>query len=161
MKWLYLIALVLLISPCSAYGTTGVNVTSDTTVVSSNFLDIYIWALILIVGIFFLVLSNLTSKETGAPIWALLSPFFLFSAAYFSSMLQRVEVIMCFNSNTGQYEILIENFIYHLDWIAVGLFGILFIFSFINMWYILTKKPLERTKRSDLYGDRTSSDTEE
>lgn len=160
MKWLYLIALVLLIAPCSAYGTYGVNVTSDTTVVSSSFLDIYIWALILVIGIFFLVLSNITTKDTGAPLWALLSPFFLFAAAYFSSMLQRVEVIMCFNSNTGRYEILIENLVYHLDWIAIGLFGVLFIFSFINMWYVLTKNPVEKPNRKEIYGNGEDSSRE-
>lgn len=148
MKWVHLIALLLLIVPC---GASSVNVTVNTSVMDSNYLDVGIWIVILLLGIFFFVLSNLTTKDTGAPLWALIAPFFTFAAMYFSTMLQYVQVTTYYDSGIDTYRSVTEHFIYHLDWIGVGLLGVLFIFSFINTWYILSKSPVEKPQRDEVF----------
>lgn len=154
MKLVYLIALMLLIVPC---GASSVDVTVNTSVINSNYLEIGIWIIILLLGVFFLVASNITTKETGAPLWALIAPFFTFAAAYFSTMLQYIQVTTYYDSTADTYRVVTEHFIYHLDWMATGLLGLLFVFSFVNMWYILTKKPIERPTRNEMFGSGEST----
>ena len=153
-----LIAILLLVGTCSAY--SSVNVTADTTVVNSPYLEVGIWVIIVGLGVFFFVLSNITTKETGAPIWALLAPFFTFASAYFSTKLQYIMATTYYDTSANTYRVITEHFVYHLDWIATCLLGILFIFSFINMWYILTKAPVERPNRKEIYGSGENNNRE-
>jgi len=158
MKWLRLIALLLLIIPCSAY--SSINVTVDTNVVNSPYLDVWIWVIIVVLGIFFLVLSNLTTKDTGAPLWAIIAPFFTFASAYFSTKLQYINSEIFYDASTNTYRVITEHFVYHLDWIAIGLLGAVFILSFINMWFILTKKPVEKPQRQEILGNGEDNNRE-
>jgi hypothetical protein len=153
------ILLAMLCTPCFAI-SSNVNVSADTTVVNATGLDIGLWYFITIIGIALFVLSHVTPVES-APIWAILSPFFTFASMYFSTQLQYTYVTTYFDSTTSFYYTALQTFTYHMDWAAVGVLGVMFVFSFLNMWYILTRNPVERPgknlNRSGMYDNNTQN----
>lgn len=158
MKKTYGILLILLVtfllSPVSAYTAQAtpptVYSTVDTTIVNSPYLDVNIWILILLLGVLFFIMSRTPYFDNGTrAVWALLCPFFTLGAAYFSSMLQYTSTTTFYNQTANTVQVISEHFIYHLDWLAVGLLGILFIFSFINAWAVLMEKPVEKPTKEE------------
>lgn len=143
---------ILLIQTVSA---ASVNASVDTNVIDSTFLDVDIWVLITVSGWALFVLSQLTTRDTGNAIWACLCPFFTFASAWFSVFLQRTQVDISYDSVNDVYNVLSEHFIFHLDWLAVGLFGIIFIFSVLNWIHVIFVKregKKEFASREDVYG---------
>jgi hypothetical protein len=149
--FLFSLAIAIFIPVVSA----TVNTSVDTNVIDSTYLDVDIWMLLTVCGWVLFAVSQLTTRQTGNAIWASLCPFFTFASAWFSVFLQRTHVEIFYDSTTGVYNVLSEHFIFHLDWIAVGLFGIIFIFSAINWMHIIFAKregTKEVASREDIYG---------
>ncbi len=152
MKLIGIIFLLALIIPVTS---ATVNATVDTNVIDSTYLDVDIWMLITVAGWLLFALSQLTTRQTGNAIWASLCPFFTFASAWFSVFLQRTQIEINYDSTSGVYNVLSEHFVYHLDWLAVGIFGIIFIFSAINWMHVVFAKregTKEVTSREDIYG---------
>jgi len=152
MKLIGIIFLLALIIPVAS---ATVNATVDTNVIDSTYLDVDIWMLITVAGWLLFALSQLTTRQTGNAIWASLCPFFTFASAWFSVFLQRTQIEINYDSTSGVYNVLSEHFVYHLDWLAVGVFGIIFIFSAINWMHVVFAKregTKEITSREDIYG---------
>lgn len=144
-----LLGFVLLIGTvCASSNTT--NVTVDTTVINTPYLDVTIWILMLLLGIMFLVLSHIPSMDRSSAIWAVLAPFFTFTATFFSRTLQYTNTEIFYDS--GTYKVVTEYSIYHLDWLAVGVLGVLFLFSFINVFYVASRKPITKPQAKEVYG---------
>jgi len=129
-KLLFIISLILMVGISSA-----ANITVDTTVVNSTYLNVEIWMMIFIIGLACMFLSHIPGWDKSNPIWACLSPFFTFAAAWFSTSLQYVNTIILSDDS-----IILEHYIYHLDWMAIGLLGVVFIFSCLNVAYVLSGK---------------------
>ena len=154
--FLLLILLIILVGTVSAVNT-NVSVTVDTTVVNSPYLDVNVWELILLLGLVTMFLSHIPGWDKTNPIWACLSPFFTFTALWFSNSIQYVHVNDYYNNATGNYNIVLEHFIYHLDWIAVGLLGVVFVFSCINVAYVLSGKSITKPSRDEIYTPENSN----
>jgi hypothetical protein len=150
-----LIGIVFLLALIIPVASATVNATVDTNVIDSTYLDVDIWMLITVAGWLLFALSQLTTRQTGNAIWASLCPFFTFASAWFSVFLQRTQIEINYDSTSGVYNVLSEHFVYHLDWLAVGVFGIIFIFSAINWMHVVFAKregAKEVTSREDIYG---------
>jgi len=153
MKLIPLLLLSILLIPIVS--AASVNTSVDTNVIDSTFLDVDIWVLITVSGWALFVLSQLTTRDTGNAIWACLCPFFTFASAWFSVFLQRTQVDISYDSVNGVYNVLSEHFVFHLDWLAVGLFGIIFIFSVLNWIHVIFVKregKKEFASKEDIYG---------
>lgn len=153
MRLVFILLSMMILFPTIVSGS--VNASVDTNVIDSTFLDVDIWVLITVSGWALFVLSQLTTRDTGNAIWACLCPFFTFASAWFSVFLQRTQVDISYNSVNGVYNILSEHFVFHLDWLAVGLFGIIFIFSVLNLIHVIFVKregKKEIASREDIYG---------
>jgi hypothetical protein len=146
---LLLFLLILLVCNVSA-ANANVSVMVDTTIVNSTFLDVNIWMLILIIGLVCMFLSHIPGWDKSNPIWACLSPFFTFAAAWFSTSLQYTYT-NAFNLGDGTYGMILEHNIYHLDWIATGLLGIVFIFSCLNVAYVLSGRSIQKPNRDEIH----------
>jgi len=152
-KPLFLIPLLLLIQSVSAVPT---NATISTTIIDTQYLDLEIWMLIVLLGFGFLILSNVRAEwNSNAPLWALISPFFLFPAAYFTLQIQTMSYIASMDSS-GVIHMVIQQTVYHPEWLAIVL-GIMFILSVINLFYILTRKAVVKPTRKEL---DTGADTD-
>ncbi len=150
-----LIGILLLFALIIPIASASVNASVDTNVIDSTYLDVDIWMLITVAGWILFAMSQLTTRQTGNAIWASLCPFFTFASAWFSVFLQRTQIEINYDSTSGVYNVLSEHFVYHLDWLAVGIFGIIFIFSAINWMHVVFAKregTKEVTSREDIYG---------
>jgi len=131
------------------------NTTITTTIINTQYLDLTIWILIVLLGFGFLILSNIhASWNANAALWALISPFFLFPAAYFSLQIQTMSYVPTLDAD-GAIHVAIQQTVYHPEWLALVL-AIMFILSVINLFYILTRKAVEKPSRKEL---DTGSDT--
>jgi hypothetical protein len=146
---LFIVVLGLLVGIAGA-ANANVSVAVDTTVVNSTFLDVNIWMLILVIGLITMFLSHIPNWDKTNPIWACLSPFFTFTALWFSTSLQYTYT-NAFNLGGGTYGMILEHNIYHLDWIAVGLLGVVFIFSCLNVAYVLSGRSVQKPSRDEIY----------
>ena len=147
-----IIAWLLFILPVSA---ATANSTIVTTIIDTPYLDYSIWLLILLLGLGFLILSNIAQPNQGSALWALIAPFFLWSAAYFSLMIQTMSYVPTIGTD-GLVYITIQQTVYHPEWLALVL-GIISILSTINVFYILTKKAIQKPTRAEL---ETTTDTD-
>ena len=153
-KLILLAALVLaLVQPVFA----GIdNTTISTTIINTQYLDLTIWILIVLLGFGFLILSNIqTEWNKNAALWAIIAPFFLFPAAYFSLQIQTMSYVPTVDSD-GVIHVAIQQTVYHPEWLALVL-GIMFILSVINIFYILTRKAVVKPSRKEL---DTGADTD-
>jgi hypothetical protein len=141
-KILSLLFLLLIISPVIAVDSV------KTSIVSTPYIDISIWYFITIMGLLLMFVSNITSKEQNAPLWALLAIFFTFPSAYFANMLSRTTIAQS-TASDGTVSVAIQQTVFHPEWLNVIL-GIVFVLSFINVWYIWTKKPIEKPTRQEI-----------
>jgi len=151
MKNQYLVIPVLLWI-ISAVSATLENTTMQTTIVDSPYLDINIWMLITLLGLGFMILSNFAKPEQNSALWAIIAPFFLGASAYFTLQLQYMAFVPVADSS-NQVHIFGEIVVFHPIWFALVM-GIVFIFSCINLFYILTKKPIEKPGREEIYGGK-------
>jgi hypothetical protein len=143
-KQIVLISLLLfLVLPASALTSIS------TSVIETSYLSLDIWIWLVLFGFGFMILSNMTTPEQNNVLWALIAPFFMFPAAYFASMLQEVTKVSNFNTTSNMTDFSISISVYHIDWLAY-LLGLMFIFSFINVLYIATKKPIEKPTQNEL-----------
>lgn len=125
------------------------NTTITTTIINTQYLDLTIWILIVLLGFGFLILSNIrASWNANAALWALISPFFLFPAAYFSLQIQTMSYVPTLDAS-GAIHVAIQQTVYHPEWLALVL-AIMFILSVINLFYILTRKAVEKPSRKEL-----------
>lgn len=146
-KLILLVALVLaLIQPVFA----GIdNTTITTTIIDTQYLDLTIWILIVLLGFGFLILSNIRAEwNKNAALWAIISPFFLFPSAYFALQIQTMSYVPTVDG-AGEVHVAIQQTVYHPEWLALVI-AIMFIFSVINIFYILTRKPVEKPTRKEL-----------
>ena len=134
--------LALLVSPALA---DIQNASISTTIIDTPYLDFNIWLLITLLGLGLLILSNITSKEQNSALWAVLCPFFTFPAMRFALMIQTMSYVP-FVDSSNVVHISIQQTVFHPEWLAFIL-GVVFIISLVNIWYILTKKPVERQER--------------
>ena len=156
MKSKHLLLLLILLACITFASAAEVNVTVDTPVVNTPYISEGLWIMITLLGLGFMILANITVKNTGAAIWALISPFFMIASAYFASNIEHVEVTTVYDSATGTFNVLSQHFVYHVDWFA-QIMGIMFVLSFINMWYIwLVRIPaITAAKKEDVMGTRS------
>lgn len=140
-QFLFIISLILIVGISSA-----ANITVDTTVVNSTYLDAGIWMLIFIIGLICMFLSHIPGWDKSNPIWACLAPFFTFAAAWFSTSLQYTNTILLSDDS-----VILEHYIYHLDWMAIGLLGVVFIFSCLNVVYVLSGRSVQKSTRDEIY----------
>jgi len=126
--------------------SSAANITVDTTVVNSTYLNVEIWMMIFVIGLACMFLSHIPGWDKSNPIWACLSPFFTFATAWFSTSLQYTNTILL-SDNT----IILEHYIYHLDWMATGLLGVVFIFSCLNVAYVLSGRSIQKADRDEIY----------
>ena len=134
----FLILILLMVGNVSA-------VTVDTTIVNSTYLDVTIWMMILLLGLICMFLSHIPNWDKTNPIWACLSPFFTFAALWFSTSLQYTNAVVFSNDS-----IVLQHYIYHLDWMAVGLLGIVFIFSCLNVAYVLSGNSIKKPGKEEI-----------
>lgn len=169
MKRLLLIAVLLAMIVCPVlaaefdenYTVTG---QIDTTPVNSPYIDAGLWFYITSIGFIALGLSYLPRKYGGS-LWAMISPLFLFASARFASMLQYTITSTYFEAATGtgvnaeldEWHLLLDYVVYHVDWLAIVM-GIIFLLSFINMWYILSRKTIEKPSRRNNYDTQQEED---
>jgi hypothetical protein len=140
-KVIGILLLLFLIPPVMAVDSV------NTSIVNTPYIDINIWYFITIMGLLLMFISNITTKEQNAPLWALLAIFFTFPSAYFANMLSRTTIAQS-TASDGSVSVAIQQTVFHPEWLNVIL-GIVFVFSFINVWYILTKKPIEKPTRQE------------
>jgi hypothetical protein len=148
-KLILLIALVAaLVQPVFA----GIdNTTISTTIINTQYLDLTIWILIVLLGFGFLILSNIRAQwnsQSSQALWALIAPFFLFPAAYFTLQIQTMSYVPTLDAE-GAVHVAIQQTVYHPEWLALVL-GIMFLFSIINFFYIITRKAVVKPSRSEL-----------
>ncbi|MDD2246339.1 MAG: hypothetical protein PHC39_04575 [Proteiniphilum sp.] len=123
------------------------NTTINTAVVSSPYVDINIWYFITAIGLLLFLISNITTKEQNNSLWAVLCPFFTFPSMYFALNYCVTDVQQTWVNNTQQ--VMIQQTVYHPEWLAF-VFGVIFICSIINIWYVVTKEPIERQKKDNI-----------
>jgi len=152
-KSLFLLPLLLLVQPAyAALNTTSIS----TTIIDTQYLDLEIWMLIVLLGFGFLILSNVRADwNSNAPLWAIIAPFFLFPAAYFTLQIQTMSYVATVDAQ-GVVRVAIQQTVYHPEWLAIVL-GIMFILSVINLFYILTRKAVVKPTRKEL---DTGADTD-
>ena len=138
---LCLLCLLLLASPILAADTVS------TSVVDSPYIDINIWYFITFMGLLLMFISNITTKEQNAPLWALIAIFFTFPSAYFANMLSRTTIAQSVASD-GSVSVAIQQTVFHPEWLSY-LLGIIFVLSFLNIWYIWTRNPIEKPTRKE------------
>ena len=126
-------------------GVSALPVSVDTTIVNSTYLNVDIWMLILVIGLTCMFISHIPNWDKSAPIWACLSPFFTFAALWFSTSLQYTNTVVLSDNS-----IILEHYIYHLDWMAVGLLGIVFIFSCLNVAYVLSGNSIKKPGKEEI-----------
>lgn len=126
------------------------NTTISTTIIDTQYLDLTIWILIVLLGFGFLILSNIRTEwnANAASLWAVISPFFMFPAAYFALQIQTMSYVPTVDSD-GAVHVAIQQTVYHPEWLALVL-AIMFIFSIINFFYILTRKAVVKPTRREL-----------
>ena len=125
------------------------NTTISTTIINTQYLDLQIWLLIVLLGFGFLILSNIrTEWNANAALWAIIAPFFLFPAAYFSLQIQTMSYVPTVDA-AGAVHVAIQQTVYHPEWLALVL-AIMFLFSIINIFYILTRKAVVKPSRREL-----------
>ena len=119
-------------------------------IVNTPYLDVEVWKLITLLGLGFLILSNLTTKEQNNVLWALIAPFFLFPSAWFALQLNspRFTAYVVDNSTV---RLQTTNIIFHPEWLAFVM-GVIWVLSLINLWMIFIKKPMERTTKQEFMG---------
>jgi hypothetical protein len=145
-KLVFFLLLLFLIQPVLAdVGNTSIT----TTIIDTQYLDLEIWTLIVLLGLGFLILSNVRAEwNTNAALWAIIAPFFLFPSAYFSLQIQTMSYVATVDS-LGQVRVAIQQTVYHPEWLAIVL-AIIFIFSIINIFYILTRNAVVKPTRREL-----------
>lgn len=132
------------------------NTTISTTIINTQYLDLTIWILIVLLGFGFLILSNIRAEwNANAALWAIISPFFLFPSAYFALQIQTMSYVPTVDSG-GAVHVAIQQTVYHPEWLALVL-AIMFLFSIINIFYILTRKAVVKPSRREL---DTGADTD-
>lgn len=132
------------------------NTTISTTIINTQYLDLTIWILIVLLGFGFLILSNIHAEwNANAALWAIIAPFFLFPAAYFTLQIQTMSYVPTVDG-AGEVHVAIQQTVYHPEWLALVL-GIMFLFSIINIFYILTRKAVVKPTRKEL---DTGADTD-
>jgi len=125
------------------------NTTISTTIINTQYLDLTIWILIVLLGFGFLILSNIrVDWNANAALWAIIAPFFLFPAAYFALQIQTMSYVPTVDG-AGAVHVAIQQTVYHPEWLAIVL-GIMFILSVINLFYILTRKAVVKPTRKEL-----------
>ena len=130
---------------------------SSDSILSTPFVDFNLWILITLLGLGFLILSNITKPDQNPALWAIISPLFLFPSAYFSLMLRQSFVVSTLvDEGTGvgaidEIHVHISNLMTHPEWLCV-IMSIITILSFVNIWFIITKKPIEKTKKEEFVG---------
>ena len=140
-KVIGILLLLFLISPVIAADTV------NTSIVSSPYIDINIFFFIVILALLFLFISNVTTPEQNAPLWALIALFFAFPAAYFANMISRTTIAQT-TASDGTLSVAIQQTVFHPEWLSY-LLGLIFIISLVNVFYIWTKKPIEKPKSED------------
>ncbi len=123
--------------------------TSD-LVLSTPYLDFNLWVLITLLGLGFLVLSNLCNENQAPKLWAIIAPWFIGPSAYFTLFLRKTSVTTYFN-NTAELHVNSVNIITHPEWLCVVMSFVLVI-SFVNIWMHLAKKPMEKSKKEEVVG---------
>ena len=126
-------------------GVSALPVSVDTTIVNSTYLNVDIWMMVLVLGLVCMFLSHIPGWDKTNPIWACLSPFFTFAALWFSTSLQYTNTVVLSDNS-----IILEHYIYHLDWMAIGLLGIVFIFSCLNVAYVLTGNSIKKPGKDEI-----------
>lgn len=158
MKYTPFILLVFLMAIIPSVSAEVNNATIVTTVINTPYLDMTIWVFIVLLGLGFMILSNITTKDQNNALWALISPFFMWPSAYFATMIQTMSYVPVADANNIVH-ITIQQTVFHPEWLAIVL-GIISLFSTINVYYILTKKPFERESRDNIYGGSRKIDSE-
>jgi hypothetical protein len=125
------------------------NTTISTTIINTQYLDLTIWILIVLLGFGFLILSNIRAEwNANAALWAIIAPFFLFPSAYFALQIQTMSYVPTVDSG-GAVHVAIQQTVYHPEWLALVL-AIMFIFSVINVFVIVTRKAVIKPTRKEL-----------
>ena len=122
------------------------NTTISTIIVNTPYLEYNIWVWLLLLGFGFLILSHLTNKDQMNSLWAMIAPPFLITAAYFANMIAITQTDVTFVNSTPI--VAINTVVTPQSWLAYFL-GIWFVASLISMFYIWTKKPIEKTDKKD------------
>ena len=143
------LALLTLLQPVSA-----INSTINTSIVNSPYLSVNLWVFITCIGLFFMVLSNLTSPEQNNSLWALIAPFFIFASAYFALMMQTTTITQNIDTS-GLVTVAIQQTVYHPEWLA-AIMGIVFLCSIVNVWFVMTRKPIERPTQDEIFDHKGS-----
>lgn len=133
---------------------TGLQSYISTTdlVMSTPFIDFSLWVFITLLGVGFLILSNICKEEQAPKLWAILSPLFFGPSTYFTLFLRKTVVTTYFNSSS-ELHVNAVNVITHPEWLCV-LMAIITVISCVNLWMALSKKPIEKTRKEEFLGDQ-------
>jgi hypothetical protein len=107
--------LLLLVLPASADLN---NTVIQTTVVSTPYLDTTIWILVTLLGLGFLILSNLAKPDQNPALWAIIAPFFIGPASYFSLQVGSTAFVPYLDDSMVMH-VSIEEVAFHIEWMAV------------------------------------------
>lgn len=128
---------------------TSLNSVND-IVVNTPYLDTNLWILITLLGLGFLILSNIAGKDQAATLWAIIAPLFLLPSAYFCTMMSTASTAVNYYG-INQTFVQRINIITHPEWLALVM-GVIFIISLVNIWMVATKNPIEKTKKEEFMG---------
>lgn len=145
--------LLLCCTPVFAEMDTGVTVYGNTTdiVVTSPYVNENLWFIITILGLIFLVLSNIVAKDQNPVLWAIISPILLFWSLWTSSGISSTYLIS--NFGTTEAHVNAVNIVAPQTGLTI-IMGIIFILAAVNLWYCATNKPMEKTPQAEFTGNR-------
>jgi hypothetical protein len=125
------------------------NSTINTIIVSSPYIDINLWYFIAAIALLLLFISNITTKDQNSALWAVLCPWFSFASMYFALFLSTTTTTQLLLNATWQVQV--NQTVTHPEWLAF-LFGIVFLASMVNVWWILSGKDkvIEKQKQDTI-----------